>query len=99
MTPINELIKVLIHARKRKGLGQGDFESMAGFKQQQISRMEKGNDMKLSNFMAWADALGYDVTLVERGKGNSNGNDHTTKHRESTNLIHQILGKSGSEEQ
>jgi len=101
MTTIKALVQQLVQSRKQRGLGQGDFESLAGFKQQQISRMEQANDMKLSNFLAWADSLGYDVTLVERDSNPSTGADHqASKAEQPVNLIHQILGKpSGESEQ
>ncbi|GAA4885118.1 helix-turn-helix transcriptional regulator [Ferrimonas pelagia] len=98
MTTIKELVQKLIYTRKQRGLGQGDFEGLAGFKQQQISRMEKANDMKLSNFLAWADSLGYDVTLVERDSNQFTEAGHKPSEPERpVNLIHQILGKSSAE--
>jgi transcriptional regulator with XRE-family HTH domain len=62
-----DLAEQLVRARKERGLKQAEVVAVTGYRQALVSGWESGGYMPNARaFIAWADALGYDVQLVQR---------------------------------
>lgn len=63
---IAEALKVMF---KSKGYTQGDIAEKIGKKQNSVAMyLKTGEGMRVDNLMKLADACGYDVVLVDRGR-------------------------------
>jgi transcriptional regulator with XRE-family HTH domain len=64
---IQEVAAKLKAARERKALSQRELAKLAGLRQSQISRIERGEvDLRLSSLVEIARALDLEITLVPR---------------------------------
>lgn len=64
---MNPLMAQLMETRKQIGLSQGDVGRIAGYAQESINQWENGvHEPRLSSFVNFANALGYEVVLVEK---------------------------------
>lgn len=59
------LISKLAQTAKGK-ITQKQIADKSGMRRENVCRMLKGNSMTLDNFIAIADAIGYDVTLTNQ---------------------------------
>lgn len=59
--------EIIRHRRKELGLSQEELAVIIGKKRPYISRIEKGEDIRLSNFALIANALGLTIRLTEAG--------------------------------
>ena len=67
---LHPLMKQLFVARKQKGISYHELSLTIGLDLDTFYRWFRNKRMpKLDNFIAAADALGFDVVLVERTKG------------------------------
>jgi ribosome-binding protein aMBF1 (putative translation factor) len=58
--------EVLKNRRKELKLSQNDLAEMIGKKRPYISRIENGEDIKMSNFVLVANALNLSITLTAK---------------------------------
>lgn len=58
--------EVLKNRRKELKLSQNDLAEMIGKKRPYISRIENGEDIKMSNFVLVANALNLSITLTTK---------------------------------
>lgn len=65
----SQLIKKITEIRTVKGVSQQDLAKITGIKQPIISRMEQGiTNPRLDTVIKIVDALGHELTLIEKEK-------------------------------
>lgn len=63
MTDAAGVMAALVVERRARGLRQLDIAAMIGVGQQEISYWERGQYLTLRGLVAYADALGFAVTM------------------------------------
>lgn len=58
--------EILKNRRKELKMSQEDLANKVGKKRPYISRIERGEDMRLSNFVLLANALGLNIQLTTK---------------------------------
>jgi len=67
--PLESLAQRLVHARKKRGLNQGQLADAAGLKQPDVSKLETGRMLKTTAMARLSRALGVSGAWLEFGEG------------------------------
>ena len=59
----NKLIKILVWQGNSMRLGIPEIAELTGYSKREVARWRTRPDLSLRQYVDWAEALGYDVTL------------------------------------